>query len=502
VKEVAVSRTKVLFLALDAIEKDLVRAWTDDGSLPTLKMLLGRGLRGSTFVPQGLSVAVWHTLFTGCTPGEHGRYYYDQLVPGTYKTRIMRPGEVAREPFWFDFSRAGVRLAVIDIPKTDVTGAVNGLHLVDWASHDPDFRERPRSWPQGAADEATLRFGGDPVAANDFGGRGPSDATSFRDGLLRNIERRTRFYEALLTEQDWDLVFGSFDDGHQVGHLCWSIHDPNHARHDPALAAAIGDPIKDVYIALDRAVGRVLAAVGPEALVFAYSSTGMGTSNTGYGLLDPILCRLQGVSERRGRLHAAVKARWDKLPRTIQERFNRLKSTSREAILASGRATRDCFAIPMNDDGGAIRINLIGREPLGRVRPEDYDRFCDDLANDLMSVVNAETGAPILRGVIKSRDVHAGARVDDLPDLLMDWNAEAPIRAATSPKVGVVHQTLSPSRTGRHLPEGWLAVIGPGVPTGTLNRVVPITDFVPTLARALGVPGTTGGSFMRELFGH
>ena len=45
---------------------------------------------------------------------------------------------------------------------------------------------------------------------------------------------------------------------HSVGHQCWHLHDPAHLLHDRQLVAELGDPIKDVYVEFDRALGRIL----------------------------------------------------------------------------------------------------------------------------------------------------------------------------------------------------------------------------------------------------
>ena len=37
-------RTKILFLAIDAGDKSLIKDWSEDGTMPVLKSLLARGL--------------------------------------------------------------------------------------------------------------------------------------------------------------------------------------------------------------------------------------------------------------------------------------------------------------------------------------------------------------------------------------------------------------------------------------------------------------------------
>ena len=61
------------------------------------------------------------------------------------------------------------------------------------------------------------------------------------------------------------------------------------------------------------------------------------------------------------------------------------------------------FALPAADDAGAMRINLVGREPHGLVEPgQALDDYCDLLASQFKSVVNADTGNPIVADVVLS----------------------------------------------------------------------------------------------------
>ena len=49
------------------------------------------------------------------------------------------------------------------------------------------------------------------------------------------------------------------------------------------------------------------------------------------------------------------------------------------------RARRKAFAVVHNDISGAIRINMVGREPKGKVKPgAELEAFCAQLTQDLV----------------------------------------------------------------------------------------------------------------------
>ena len=77
-----------------------------------------------------------------------------------------------------------------------------------------------------------------------------------------------------------------------------------------------------------------------------------------------------------------------------------------------------CFAVNNGEVYGAVRVNLAGREPSGRVAPgRDYEDFCRKLGDDLLALVNADSGAPAVRRVLRTAEIYEGPRLAALPDV-------------------------------------------------------------------------------------
>jgi predicted AlkP superfamily phosphohydrolase/phosphomutase len=57
----------------------------------------------------------------GGEPGaaRHGIHSLAQLKPGTYEVSRYTADQVKREPFWNYLSRAGKRVAILDVPHPD-----------------------------------------------------------------------------------------------------------------------------------------------------------------------------------------------------------------------------------------------------------------------------------------------------------------------------------------------------------------------------------------------
>jgi predicted AlkP superfamily phosphohydrolase/phosphomutase len=480
---------KVLFLSLDAASQALVRRWSDEGLLPTFRSLFAHAAWAKAVNAPGLyGGSVWPSIWTGVNPGRHGFYHFEQLKPGTYDTEVFRLEDVKHEPFWNALGRAGRRVALLDIPKAPLCEGLNGIQVADWGTHDSDLD--PCSWPPTLIDEIRARYRSSGFRRCDWVMRGATPERDLRDQLLERIEARVAIAEDLLAREPWDLFMACFGDSHCIGHQCWHVHDPTHPRHDPALAAKLGDPVKDVYVALDRAIGRLLGRAGPETTVMVLLSHGMGAHYAATHLLDEVLRRLEGRSGSPARVMLdGAKRVWRTLPLSFTERFRNMARTIDSLPDASDRRRRPCFTVPTAANAGGIRLNLAGREPGGVLNPgAECEAFCTKLIADLHELVDPSNGRPIVREVLRSHEAFPGNYADHLPDLVVRWDRQQPITGAASPKIGrIVREDTSTARTGDHQPEGLCFVRGPGIAPGALPETVRVEDYAPTVAELLGV---------------
>jgi predicted AlkP superfamily phosphohydrolase/phosphomutase len=276
------------------------------------------------------------------------------------------------------------------------------------------------------------------------------------------------------------------------------------------MASLVGNPLKDVYVAIDSAMGQILAEVDDQTTVIFLAGHGMGPKYQAQFLLDQILLRL-GVAK-------APKS--DPMPQlpppsTLVNKFDRAMSWIRRqlppnmqrSLLPVRRlvhswidgppvrpkptidpAAGHCFIVTNNYAHGGIRINLIGREPEGKVKPgKEFDSLCTELTKDLLDIVNAQTGKPIVRRIVRTAEMYYGDHLNALPDLLVEWTNDAPIYAISSNKIGEIRGEYRYCRSGDHTPHGLFIAKGPSIPPGQLDRSVSILDFAPTLTAMLGV---------------
>jgi predicted AlkP superfamily phosphohydrolase/phosphomutase len=338
------------------------------------------------------------------------------------------------------------------------------------------------------------------------------------------VEMRAELTSHFLAKGGWDLFMQVFTESHCAGHLVWHLHDPTHPAHDPGLAARLGDPLRQVYAAIDKGLGQILETAG-DVPVIVFGAHGMSYWYGAQFVLKDILFRL-GASEPiagpapRGFTGQAARAIRQWVPQSVRDAMRprrrlppRIEELPPLPQLDVDPHRSKCFVVPNGHLTGAIRLNLAGREPHGVLHPgAEADEFCRALARDLLEIVDERTGRPVIRRVTRTSDAFQGEFMGSLPDLLVDWDDEAPTgsshhaggAAATvrlhSPGIGSLEGTNQYHRTGDHRIGGIFVAAGRGIRPGTLLRTISTLDIAPTLAAMLGESLTgVDGEVIREV---
>jgi predicted AlkP superfamily phosphohydrolase/phosphomutase len=464
-------RAKVLAIGLDAADRRLVEQWCDSGDLPVLRSMRERGAYGQLTGPPAMGDdAAWASFYTAVSPARHGRYFWQRLKRGSYETPKFRDEDLSQEPFWTDLSRAGRRVAVIDVPKCPLTKSLNGIQIADWLVHGRDHQSTC-SWPPELAPALLARFGDDMTDRVDgewlcrLHALPDDQCAVFRRRLLDGIAKKTEAVSEFLEQGGWDLFLVVFKEAHCAGHQCWHL-----------LGNAAQNPIKDVYKALDAAIGKLAAMVGPQTHVIVFSDLGMGPNYTGEHLLDQVLLKLEKNFNTTNP--------WAReILRRMQVRL-KIGTPARDP-----RANRLAYQVEHNEISGAIRINLAGREPNGRIRRgQEYKELCALLTGQLLSLRDPETGEQVVESVLSSDEMYPGDQRDCLPDLFVVWKRQAPITGAVSASISELKAGDPGYRTGNHLPGGFYIGAGPGTHPGAQREQASIMDIAPTIARLLEAP--------------
>jgi len=259
---------RTLLFGFDGLDPDYLGRLIDEGALPNFKKLRDESRHAAIGVYPGMGAgAFWASSATGVSPAEHGRYFFLQFNPKTYDTAPFHERHAyRRRPFWELLDDEGLRTAVIAWHRAPFGPMHNGILIDNWLGHDAP--SPLRTMPPELARKLLAEYGHDPIAGGyaNYGFESAEDHRSFTQGALKRIEYKTRLTIDNLANTDWDLFAPCFTELHDLGHYYMQLARGDHAEFDSALHAAIGDPLRDCYLALDHSIAAIRAAAGENTI--------------------------------------------------------------------------------------------------------------------------------------------------------------------------------------------------------------------------------------------
>lgn len=445
---------KTLMILLDAADPVLVRKWAAEGQLPLLaSMLEGGDHRDVQNLPAFGSGAFWPSICTGLDPSHHGRYYLAQPRPPVYAVEDFAKNFHAA-PFWKGLEDQGKKIVVFDAPESPIAGLKNGIEIYDWLSHRTDGP--PASFPPDLIGDLTARYGNDPFDGNSNLAfrRGMTEAEVIRRCANRT-KQRTDATQELMNDRNWDMFLVNYSEPHCVGHLVWHLHDGRAQASDRSDKS----PLLRCYQDIDSAIGRLLPSVEPNGKVLIVLGPGMETLVTFNSLFPEILRAYQGRQRKPAKRWLSDTATRLMVSGLLPDRLSQaLRRTKRRvASKARRRANLRYYAVPNNDNAGAVRVSLKGREPDGLVEPgAEYAAVCDEICERLLAIRDATGEKPIVAEIIRIREDYEGPNLDLLPDLYVVWNREANPESIKSPEIGTMENSNFGVRSGDHTEFGML----------------------------------------------
>lgn len=482
-------RAPLVLLGLDVGDPDQLARWMAEGHLPALRALVARGASGRLAGPEmACEHAVWTTVFSGRSLGEHGYYYYRRLKPGSYDLETITGADVDAPPFWARFADGSRRCAIVDAPDCLPIDGIDGVQISDWAIHNAPFPARVT--PAAFADVVREAGGGSTPIDEALDSDLAADRRIYRR-LMDRVRRKGAVCRAVMDRGPFDLVVAVFSDCHTATHQFWKYR-PEAGGPDTELRHAT----RDVYQAIDRELQAILARTPEHANVCSVGSTGMIDLYPAGDLMDPF-CRLleyQATPLAGAPSMAPLAVARRMLPEWLRVAVSRrFPRGVRERLLADRfRAATDwsrtlAFGLP-SAFTGFIRVNLQGREPQGIVAPgAEYEALLDRIEADLWQLRDPETGAVPVASVSRTGRLF-GRMPQSLPDLMVEWKPSRRfIERLEHPRGEIAQARPEFFRDSDHSRVGFIAVAGPAIARGDLGTIAP-TDLAPLFLSLMGEP--------------
>jgi predicted AlkP superfamily phosphohydrolase/phosphomutase len=306
----------VTVVALDAGSLELVTNATSEGRLPNFGRILDAGAVANLATLHPTSAeAVWAAIATGKLPQKNGvrsaaeyplprrpRDTPIQLLPAyCFATGLLRFGVLKEEPqnatalrarpLWTILSAAGVSTGVTNFPLTYPAPAVTGFVVSDAYLRSSDTvnpsTDLAALYPPAIQDEAAAI-----VQTTDATPALPAlSGVAERHVVPAKIDRLyERLHQSLTTTHPVQASFLRFQSPDQIGHYFLryavpsrfgDVSDDDRRRYGGLLEAH--------YALVDEAIGRAIAALGPDDLLLVVSGYGMEPLSVSKRLLEQVI---------------------------------------------------------------------------------------------------------------------------------------------------------------------------------------------------------------------
>jgi len=298
-------RSKVLLVALDGLEWNLVIAMLAQGRLPNL----ARQIRSGTFgeletMHPSLSPAIWASVATGMRPKAHGIRGFIRSRGG--RQELFTSRDRRTKALWNIATDHRLRSGVVGWWNTFPVEPLDGVMVAQSSTRPEAGKDHDGilkgSLHKGLAHQVEPEDLAERVLATaDEVDRGLDDSLQriFRrpvpsgDDAISRMWKESRWsmradlqYERvaldlLAAKEPFDLFLVYFGGTDVLAHRFWRWAYPKEYRHPPDErdAAALGSIVTDYYEYMDGVVGRFVDAAPSDAVVVVMSDHGMVAAN-------------------------------------------------------------------------------------------------------------------------------------------------------------------------------------------------------------------------------
>ncbi|MBD2310713.1 alkaline phosphatase family protein [Desertifilum sp. FACHB-1129] len=532
-------RTPVIAIGLDAADPTLIEQWMAQGHLKTLSRLREQGAYTRiNNIEHYRAETPWTTFLTGCLPDKTGYWSPVKFHEGTY---------IAQEVGAYDFKEyqpfyalgEDYRVAVFDMPQSTLAQNANGVQVLAWGAHSA--LTPSHSQPASIYEELIQKHGEHPAFGFDHAStRDVEGMKALKEKLEIGIARRSAICQDLLQREDWDFFLTIFGETHSAGHIFWHLSQPDHPLYAEIAPKVGNDLMLETFVAIDRAIGEMVAKAPENAQIVVFAAHGMGSNvmDLPSMLFLPELMYRWNFPGQYGLARGNTQAKpgkpfvnntldwlgevWrlkyeanpirqflrKKAPVKLFKLIDKFFGTTPERDLVSpfqlveeqepmffqpAMWYRDfwtqmkAFALPSYSEG-YIRINLQGREPQGIVAPAEYDAVCEEICAMVRQLKDARTGQLMAKEVIRTRK-SALDRDPKLPDadIVIIWQEEYATDTVDSPEFGRIGP-VPHLRTGSHRAKGFFLAKGGNIAPNSTLPVGHALDLAPTLLTMMGAP--------------
>ncbi len=442
---------KALIIGLDSAPAEIV--FDRRKEFPNLNRLLENGSYGtmrSSDPP--ITIPAWMVMSTGKDAGRLGLYGFRHRTGPAYDKMWIATAQSINEPaIWDIIGQAGGQSVLVSVPPSYPPRPLAGNRIGCFITPGAD---KDYTYPKELKAEIEEKFG--PYLL-DVPFRIENRAEILKE-IYRMTEKRFEVIHYLMRTKPWNLFMFVEIGVDRVQHAFWKFFDKTHHLYEAG--NEFEAVIVDYYKFVDEKIGALLKEAGDDTVVLAVSDHGAKRMKGAFCINEWLIAEGDLVL-------GAVPARGASIEKTP------IDWAKTKAWGWGGYYAR-------------VFLNVEGREPQGIIKPADYEKEREALAERLRGI-RGPNGEKWATQVIKPNEYYDDAR-GDYPDLMVYFD-DLYWRSAGTLGWGTMY--LAENDTGPddavHAQHGMYIFYDPQAKVST-RKDIDITDIAPTVLKALGLP--------------
>ncbi len=282
------NKPRVIVMAVNGMEWDIVRPLLIRGELPNLKHVIENGVYGKLRTISAPNCPkVFTTFFTSVPPEKSGITGF--VVGGqTADTNMLKS-----EPIWSILSKHGVTVGMANVPATFPTMPVNGYMISGMLTRGkgcedgilcaPKLSEVEGGdavYPQSMIAELESHVGDFRIDCSrmpnqdELQGQEAKEVAAWLDGVQKIRDQQQKLFVYLLKTHPTDFTMFDQSCEDRTGHWLYPIQDFN-VGYNARVNAVSPDAFPNQYRAFDKVLGAILPFVDANTTLFIISDHGI-----------------------------------------------------------------------------------------------------------------------------------------------------------------------------------------------------------------------------------
>ena len=402
---------KVTILGIDGGTWKVLTPLIKEGFLPTLAQLLDKGHGGtliSTVPP--VTAPAWSTFQTGVSPLKHGIIDFFSFKKTDRSYRLINSSSLKYPTIWKLASKAGLKVAIINVPVTYPPSKINGYVIAGLLTPDTKCNF---TYPSSLKDyifekhgKYTIFVGHDVLKRKGF--------DKFLKELIEVESVRTEVALDILEREDWNLFMLHNQSSDALQHAVWPFIDHENENFDQNMFEICAE----FYRSMDENINRILQKVGDSAVIVM--------SDHGFGPLNKVFNINRWLIEQG---FIKTKKSYIKSMEELVRKLDKLKLARRVIPVRKREKIRKSLDLDFYLEWDKTKAFV----PYGSLYACLFVNSCDqneiesileDLSEKARRVIDPDTGANVIKKVWRIEELSDDVSYlkEDLPDAIIEPN--------------------------------------------------------------------------------